>query len=299
MARKYVKKTQKRKTFKRVKRAARKFVRKSAIIRNPLSQKSLMVPMEYPFSYTLNTDQIANQYLILNGSGYPNVMGQGPTADPVTGDFNYEMPVGLSQYGSMYHKWRVHGSRIVLNLTNLSNFKFRAGLISLPWDNQVNVGGDLNEGPGTATWAAVPAGQAPGIVSSTGAINAYQNAAYVDLMNDPFMKWRTVHESANTRCQTRFVASRLTKNMIGVKDLRDADLLYSDIISTDYNTNPDLPVKNGISTARRGFCWVLKTDSPVPLEVFVQGKIIYYVELFERVIVKNPDFNEDGPAGPI
>jgi len=284
MPRKYVKKTSKRKTYKRGKRTTRKFTRKTAIIRNPLSQPSLMVPLQYPFSFDYTTTQVGDGQFIFSGSSYPNCIGLIPPNIGL-GSRIYELPVGLAQYGGMYTKFRVHGSSIDVTVTNMSTRKVRAGLLAVPYD--CSTGQQQSSGPGGGSWSGNFAGVAPVPLNAdfTGDIKNYLESSYVDLMNDPYIKWRTIHESANPRCQTRFKSSRKTKTMIGAKDLKDTDYCTNDIISSDRD-----PIEGAASeVASRGFCWMIKVDDETGVVLKVQGKITYYIELFERMIVRNPD----------
>lgn len=290
MARKYAKKTRKTNTRKRTQRKKiRNFRRKTAIIRNPLSQQSLMVPLQYPFAYDINTTTTGDGQFIYSGSSYPNCFGD------ISSPVRLEMPVGLAQYGGAYNSFRVHGSNINVTFTNLDSTINRIGLMALPYDSSTSgVGSSRFDGAGSGSWAGVDAGTMPNCLTSAvdGALASYYTLPYVDVMNEPFIKWKTIMGTDNTRNTVRFVSSRKTKNMVNVKDIKDSGEFDNDVISTE----PDSSVDN-LKVAAKGFVWYTKIDATEPCNFRVSGKITYWVEFFNRFITKNPDYNFSGPTG--
>lgn len=290
MARKYAKKTRKTNTRKRTARKAlRRFRRKTAIIRNPLSQQSLMVPLQYPFTYELNTTTTGDGQFIYSGSSYPNMMGDFAFSGGV-GEPRWEMPVGLANYGAAYNTFRVHGSNINVTFTNLDNTIHRIGLMALPYDRNT-----IHEGAGTACWYGVDPGLAPNCLTSdvNGALAEYYVAPYVDIMNEPFIKWKTIMGTDNTRNTVHFTSSRKTKNMLNVKDIQDSVDFDNDIISTEPNSS-----QTTARVAQKGFCWYVKVESTAPCSLLVSGKITYWCEFYSRFITRNPDYTPFGPTGP-
>ena len=244
--------------------------RKVTLIKNPFASDRLMVKLQYPFAYTTTISQTSSNQLIYNGAGYPNMMGVAATSA--------EVPAGFTEYGAFYNKFRVYGSTMEMNVVNTSATKCRVGLLAVPYNFYV---GSV-DGAGSAVWQAVTAGTAPGAVTSSGKIADYLGATYVELLNEPFVKWRDLHESTNPRCQTRLKSSRKTKDMCGVKDIRDVDELENDIWKS---------VESDGTIGPQGFAWIMKTDidDGTPLAIKVQGKITYYIEFFQRNILTNPD----------
>lgn len=225
-----------RPTFKRYgKKYSRSRFRKKRFARNNVNQLTMRAPLasrllrvKLPWVKTFNPviEAAASQSYAFQGNGIApyTVIGQsGSNQSTSAGD---SLPAGEIEYSALYDKYFINGSSIKIECVNTSSAASAASslvrcvLLAIPFV-------DGNASIDTDTWQA-----------NKTQLDAY---SYDELLAWPYAKWRMLASNTGGSSRLNFKMFRKTKNMCGLKDLRDNRLYgyhLTDGTSTAQLVNP-------------------------------------------------------------
>lgn len=194
-------------------------------MRAPLASRLLRVKLPWvkTFSVTMTTGPSSESFAFQGNAIIPyTASGQtSPSGNtPAAGD---TLPAGEIEYSRLYDKYFINGSSIKVEIVNTQSSSggstlIRAVLLAIPFFND-----------GNDDW--------------------YQNKVdldnytYEQLLAWPFAKWRMLGANTGGASRLVFKMFRKTKNMCGLKDLRDNDeysgrLTDGQLTGISPNTNP-------------------------------------------------------------
>lgn len=258
--RKYGKKYGRRRFTK--KRFARNNIN-SLTMRAPLASRLLRVKLPWIKTFSPNVATTGSQSYAFQGNGIVpyTVTGQsGANTAPAAGD---SLPAGEVEYSQFYDRYVINGSSIKVEAISVNSQAqatsplVRAVLLAVPFT--VGTGGPVAD-----TWSAVKT-----------QLDTY---SYEELLAWPYAKWRMIGANTGGSSRLIFKMFRKTKQMSGVKDLRDNSEFVASL--TDGTTT----AAAGINPAS-GFMYYLRffnanTSLTAPLEITVRMSL--YVTMFSR-----------------
>lgn len=273
-AKKYGKKYGKKRFTK--KRFARNGVNQLTM-RAPQASRLLRVKLPYTKSFSASFTGAGSKWYAFQGNSIfpfttkgqddsiPGAIGNVPT----TGDTITPM---ISNYSQMYDKYTVNGSSIKLQIVNAASpSPFRVVLLSIPFNGRF---GDVTTSAGNDTW-----------VANLAQLNSY---GYEELLSWPYAKWRMLGSSNGGTTSVHMKMFRKTKNMCGIKDLRDNGEYQA--FTTDGNINENA-TQNAFygCTPQSGFMYYLRIFSQIPGEDYrpfeITVRMSLYVTLWAREFI--------------
>lgn len=234
-------------------------------MRAPLASRMLRVKLPWIKTFAANIAAPGTQAYAFQGNGIVpyTVAGQsGANQDVAAGDL---LPAGGVEYSQFYDRYVINGSSIKVEAISINSQAqavsplVRAVLIAVPF-----VSGTTND-PAGDWWSAVKS-----------QLDAY---SYEELLAWPYAKWRMIGSNTGGSSRLIFKMFRKTKQMSGVKDLRD---------NSDFAAHLS-DGTNAISGKRvnpaSGFMYYLRffnanTSVTAPLEITVRMSL--YVTMFSR-----------------
>lgn len=230
-------------------------------MRAPLASRMLRVKLPWVKTFDVSIASAASQSFIFQGNGIIpyTVAGQGGILfnNPAVGD---SIPAGETQYSSFYDRYFINGSSIKIEAINLyaavnNPTLIRAVLFAVPF----------NTTGGNDAWAPV--------------VNQLNSYTYEQLLAWPYAKWRMLGANTGGASKLVFKMFRKTKNMCGLKDLRDNHEYGANLL--DGRTTID-PVEN--VNPREGFMYYLRffniTSATCPLSI--TARMSLYVTMTHR-----------------
>lgn len=196
-------------------------------MRAPLASRLLRVKLPWVKTFSPSVATSGSQSYAFQGNAVVpyTVNGQTLQNQPTPGD---SLPAGETQYSQFYDKYFVNGSSIKVevvstNAVTTAQPLVRAVLLAIPfiYDDGSTVSND--------TWQANKA-----------QLDGY---SYEQLLAWPYAKWRMIGANSGGASRLVFKMFRKTKNMCGIKDLRDnqqygAFLTDGTTQANLYGTNP-------------------------------------------------------------
>lgn len=231
----------------------------SLTMRAPLASRMLRVKLPWIKTFGPNLAVSGTQSYAFQGNAIvPYTAGGVAGANtPAAGD---SLPAGEVEYSQFYDRYVINGSSIKVEAVNVNTQGqansplIRAVLLSVPF-----VGNDTSD-----NWQSVKA-----------QLDGY---TYEDLLSWPFAKWRMIGSNQGGASRLIFKMFRKTKQLSGVKDLRDSSqyqgVLTDGTAQAAGNANPT-----------SGFMYYLRffnanTTLTAPLEITVRMSL--YVTMYSR-----------------
>lgn len=209
-------------------------------MRAPLASRLLRVKLPWVKTFTASVNQSASATYAFQGNSIVpyTASGQSGLNSAAVGD---SLPAGEVEYSALYDKYFINGSSIKVEAVNTSGTTatplLRAVLLAIPFSND-----DADD-----SWS-----------DNKAQLDAY---TYEQLLAWPYAKWRMIAPNTGGASRLVFKMFRKTKNMCGLKDLRDNEgygTRMTDGVSTTAHI-PGIPAKgfmyylrffqNGSSTA--------------------------------------------------
>lgn len=206
-AKKYGKKYGKKRFSK--KRFARNGVNQLTM-RAPQASRLLRVKLPYTKSFSASFTGPGSKWYAFQGNSIFPFTNNGQNASypggpgnlPTTGDTI--LPMGTI-YSSMYDRYTINGSSFKVQMVNAASASpFRVVLLAIPFQGQVQTNPNIANND---TW-----------IANLIQLNSY---GYEELLSWPYAKWRMLGSSDGGTTSLHMKMFRKTKNMCGVKDLRD------------------------------------------------------------------------------
>lgn len=232
----------------------------SLTMRASLASRMLRVKLPWITTFGPNLATSGSQSYAFQGNAIVPYTAAGQTGGnaPGAGD---SLPAGEVEYSQFYDRYVINGSSIKVEAISINGQAqansplVRAVLLSVPF-----VGNDTSD-----NWQSVKA-----------QLDTY---TYEELLAWPFAKWRMIGSNTGGASRLIFKMFRKTKQMSGVKDLRDSSQ-YQGVL-TDGTTSVSGPSVNPQS----GFMYYLRffnanTSLTAPLEITVRMSL--YVTMYSR-----------------
>lgn len=211
-------------------------------MRAPLASRLLRVKLPWVKTFSFNASQ---SYAFQGNAIVPyTVAGQTSNNIPAAGD---SLPAGQLEYSTLYDKYFINGSSIKVEAVCTqnsagSNSLVRAVLLAFPFSTDPSDNWNSNKAQ----------------------LDSY---TYEQLLSWPYAKWRMI--AANTGGPSRLVFKmfRKTKNMCGLKDLRD-NSEYGSNLSDGLSSSSSL-----VDNPRAGFMYYLRffaASGTPPVELTVR-----------------------------
>lgn len=224
-------------------------------MRAPLASRLLRIKLPWvkTFSVTMASGPSSNSFAFQGNAIVPyTTPGQTSFNQPAAGDL---YPAGVVEYSQFYDKYFINGSSIKVEIVNTQSSSggstlIRAVLLAVPFIAD-----------GNDTWLDIKA-----------QLDGY---TYEQLLAWPYAKWRMLGANTGGSSRLIFKMFRKTKNMCGIKDLRD---------NTDYgNWLPDGTTQVRGVNPNNGFMYYLRlfTNNGTPL-VEMTVRMSLYVTMVNR-----------------
>lgn len=220
-------------------------------MRAPLASRLLRIKLPWVKTFNVSVPMSGSMSWSFQGNGIVpyTVSGQtGIVNTPAAGD---SLPAGEVEYSQFYDKYFINGSSIKVEAVNLNSQAaavsplLRAVLLAIPF-----FASGVND-----NWQ-----------NNKAQLDAY---TYEQLLAWPYAKWRMLASNSGGSSRLNFKMFRKTKNMCGLKDLRD-NQEYSGQL-TDGSTAPssfnDVNPGNGFMYYLRFFNQNTTTDTGLSLTV--------------------------------
>lgn len=236
----------------------------SLTMRAPLASRMLRVKLPWIKTFSPNIAAPGSQSYAFQGNGIVPYTAAGQTSTNSIVNAGDSLPAGEVEYSQFYDKYVINGSSIKVEAISINGQAqansplVRAVLIAVPFTT-------VGLGPDADNWQAVKA-----------QLDTY---TYEELLAWPYAKWRMIGSNSGGASRLIFKMFRKTKQMSGVKDLRD-NRDYTGAL-TDGTVAAD---GKGINPAA-GFMYYLRffnanTTLTAPLEITVRMSL--YVTMFSR-----------------
>lgn len=232
----------------------------SLTMRASLASRMLRVKLPWITTFGPNLAVSSSQSYAFQGNAIVpyTAAGQASANTPAAGD---SLPAGEVEYSQFYDRYVINGSSIKVEAISINGQAqansplVRAVLLAVPF-----VGNDTSD-----NWQSVKA-----------QLDTY---TYEELLAWPFAKWRMIGSNTGGASRLIFKMFRKTKQMSGVKDLRDSSQ-YQGVL-TDGTT----AVSGGAVNPQSGFMYYLRffnanTALTAPLEITVRMSL--YVTMYSR-----------------
>lgn len=233
-------------------------------MRAPLASRLLRVKLPWVKTFAPNLAISGSQSYAFQGNGIVPYTAAGQTGSNTTVAAGDSLPAGEVEYSSFYDKYVINGSSIKVEAISINGQAqansplIRAVLIAVPFTATDN-------SPVQDTWQAVKI-----------QLDTY---SYEELLAWPYAKWRMIGSNAGGASRLIFKMFRKTKNMSGVKDLRDNLEYISNL------TDGTAQAVGNVVNPTAGFMYYLRffnanTTLTAPLEITVRMSL--YVTMFSR-----------------
>lgn len=232
----------------------------SLTMRASLASRMLRVKLPWIKTFGPNIATAGSQSYAFQGNAIVpyTVAGQTGANTPAAGD---SLPAGEVEYSQFYDRYVINGSSIKVEVISINaqaqgvSPLVRAVLLAVPF-----VGNDTSD-----NWQSVKA-----------QLDTY---TYEELLAWPFAKWRMIGSNAGGASRLIFKMFRKTKQMSGVKDLRD-NSQYQGVLTDGATT-----AASASPIPQSGFMYYLRffnanTSLTAPLEVTVRMSL--YVTMYSR-----------------
>lgn len=230
----------------------------SLTMRAPLASRLLRVKLPWIKTFAPNIATTGSQSYAFQGNGIVPYTAAGQSGNNTLGAGD-SLPAGEVEYSQFYDRYVINGSSIKVEAISINGQAqamsplIRAVLVAVPFINDVN-----------DSWSGVKA-----------QLDTY---TYEELLAWPYAKWRMIGSNTGGASRLIFKMFRKTKQMSGVKDLRDNNQ-YTGLL-TDGTTTAN----NG-NNPPAGFMYYLRffnsnTSLTAPLEITVRMSL--YVTMFSR-----------------
>jgi len=233
-------------------------------MRAPLASRLLRVKLPWVKTFSVTMPQgPSSESFAFQGNGlvpYTSAGQSGSNTNPSAGDI---LPAGAVEYSQFYDRYYINGSSIKAEIVNTQSSSggstlIRAVLLAIPFvtDSTGGVAGDDN-------WQA-----------NKTQLDGY---TYEQLLAWPYAKWRMLGANTGGSSRLIFKMFRKTKNMCGIKDLRD---------NRDYGANltdGSPTIQSGQVNPGNGFMYYLRlfTNNGTPL-VEMNVRMSLYVTMTSR-----------------
>lgn len=173
-------------------------------MRAPLAARLLRIKLPWVKTFNASVAQGASSSYAFQGNAIAPYTVAGQTGANTVVAAGDSLPAGEVEYSQLYDKYYINGSSIKVEAVNTSGTTatplLRAVLLAIPF---IGTG----TGAGSDSWQANKA-----------QLDAY---TYEQLLAWPYAKWRMIASNTGGASRLIFKLFRKTKNMCGLKDLRD------------------------------------------------------------------------------
>ena len=261
-----------RRNFKKRRFSKKRFARNNVnqlTMRAPLASRLLRVKL--PWVFTENNTIVSNQSVThsFQGSGLVPWTSNGNSG--AFANFQYatagdNLPAGAMEYSRLYDKYFVNGSSIKVEAITTENFQgvVRAVLLAVPYSHLQN---DIYT-PEDDTYSGVRS-----------QLDGY---TYEQLLAWPYAKWRMIGTAEGGRSKLNFKMFRKTKNMCGIKDLRDNAQTHGAPLNDGSNV---IPVSGDFRVnPTAGFMYYLRffNQSSVDVDISITVRMSLYMTMTNR-----------------